>query len=1634
MSRPLDFEALLTTRDFEQGIRNIENQIRNLTQQTERETSQMDSLFRNLATGIGAYFSVQALQGFTQQLINVRGEFQKTEIAFATMLGSQEKAQNLMAEMVDLAAKTPFGLQEISEGAKRLLAFQIPAEEVVDTLTRMGDVAAGLGVPMGQLIHVYGQVKAQGKLMTNDLYQFMNAGIPILSELGSVLGKTEAEVKEMVGQGKIGFSEIQQVIQNMTNEGGLFFNLMEKQSASLSGQIANLQDALDQMFNKIGQANEGLLSNGIQAVTYLVENYQKVGVVLAGLVSTYGAYKTAIITTSALQQAYNKTIMSEIANLSISEKMKLGRAMVTQRQAKASLEEAKAEKASTIAKYEALQTEKASIIAKYKSLQAEVSTLAVKKEKTVALATEKAQLLDNARLQLALANMELSALGSTATARQVSIATKNVEKAQNQVLAAQETAEITRKNALATSQSFYNAKKELETAATEKNIITKNVEAVTTAKTIATKKVETATEIVNTASKNANAIATTRLSASQSLQIALTKIQIGLQKTLNATLLEHPYAFAIGAVVGLIAVLYSLDKSYESVSDKLQKITKSQEENKSQAQEYISILKDESTSILEKAEAYEKLIAIAPETFGNMTKEQIIAMDLKEAHAQLNKELEKGTKISRQKILNETKQELESLLKLKDLNVDDADGKISSRIEELRKGVADIERENKKINEALMSQNASLDEQQKYWQKEEQEIIKVIEAIKKKHPELDIAKAKAGEIPPKIAGIQTAVDGLDFSGLISRLKFVQSQAKNVANALNGAKNTEIQKNKNDYNKADWETQKNNSQKELDELTKKDIGGNKWKELTVKIKEADKALGAYSIREEKVTKAKKPTKAQIDAPIKGSLGALEKELSDLNTKINNKTLINNKELMKSLLAQRENLEKKIKEIKAQMDKNSWQEELSELERQWKVRYQIAKHYGEEIAKTQFPNLKGESYFDEIKNRYEALDKKQSSGSKLSNEEIEQWQKLKEILDNLQGTKDPFTNWKEHLEQTLSGFETFTQKIEYLQTQIENLTPEQKSQGYEAVLREQLANAEKEYQQFYDNFLKEQQTFEEKKITIEKKYADLSAKAKNDAQKNAIEKAKSNELTDLFFEETQKSDQWAKIFTDMNAVASSSLEKFKTILQEKLKDAKGVEEKAKIGEFIKKIDEQLENRRGLDFSKRFKKIKNDIQAFVTAKKAVTEAQKEYNKAVADFGKNSAEAQKKEQELLNAEQKRTDAQAGLNKKLGDLGNKTSKYAKIGVDAVNDIREAFDDLGVSLDNDFGDTLDKLQQSFEGINKTAEGAAQFASGDYVGGTIKMIGGIIKTFSGWFNNDKKKERAIKREKEALDSLKNTYEELSHAIDRVFKAKEYSDQTKLIQNLEQQKIHLQNMIRQEGAKKKSDQGKISDWQNQINQINRSIIDLKDNLVKDVLQTDLSSFATKIGDALVDAFGRGANAAKDLEKVASDVLKNMLKHQLDLMLQKRYSGTLERLFKATGLNDDGTGTFKGISRQDQERFKEEIKNASQIANSFLEGYKEIFAGIGEDNESLKGAIKGMSEQTADVLVGQFNAIRINTGEIMKYSIFNVETLKSSLQVLNQIEENTRNLYQMRKDISDMNSKISSKGNSLRANGID
>lgn len=261
----------------------------------------IDKAFKNIARSIGAVFTIQQASSFIQSIANVRGEFQKLEVSFNTMLQSKSKADALMQQLVHTAAITPFDLQGVANGAKQLLAYGESADNVNDTLIRLGNVAAGLSLPLNDLVYLYGTTMVQGRLFTQDVRQFMGRGIPLVKELAKELGKTEEEINSMVTAGLIGFPEVQKVIENLTSEGGMFFNLMEEQSKTISGQIANLGDAWDMMLNNIGKESEGIISGAISSVASLVENYEQVGKVLATLVGTYGAYKAAVIALNVVQ-------------------------------------------------------------------------------------------------------------------------------------------------------------------------------------------------------------------------------------------------------------------------------------------------------------------------------------------------------------------------------------------------------------------------------------------------------------------------------------------------------------------------------------------------------------------------------------------------------------------------------------------------------------------------------------------------------------------------------------------------------------------------------------------------------------------------------------------------------------------------------------------------------------------------------------------------------------------------------------------------------------------------------------------------------------------------------------------------------------------------------------------------------------------------------------------------------------------------------------------------------------------------------------------------------------------------------------------------------------------------------------
>ena len=308
----LSFVVTVDNSNFVRGMQKVQSSVKEASKRMSDEGVKMESVMANLtkaAAGMGAAFSAKEI---VSQIVTVRGEYQKLDVAFKTMLQSEEQAMSLMQQLTQTAATTPFGLNEVANGAKQLLAYGKNASEVNDTLVKLGDIAAGLSIPLSDLIYLYGTTMTQGRLYTQDLNQFTGRGIPMIKELAKQFGVAESKVKDLVEEGKVGFPEVEKAIDSLTSKGGKFGGLMAEQSKTIAGQISNLQDSIEMMFNEIGKSQEGLISGAIGVAGKLIENYQQVGQTIAELVATYGVYKAALITMTALEKAH-AAVMAQAA-------------------------------------------------------------------------------------------------------------------------------------------------------------------------------------------------------------------------------------------------------------------------------------------------------------------------------------------------------------------------------------------------------------------------------------------------------------------------------------------------------------------------------------------------------------------------------------------------------------------------------------------------------------------------------------------------------------------------------------------------------------------------------------------------------------------------------------------------------------------------------------------------------------------------------------------------------------------------------------------------------------------------------------------------------------------------------------------------------------------------------------------------------------------------------------------------------------------------------------------------------------------------------------------------------------------------------------------------------------------------
>lgn len=243
------------------------------------------------------------LKALGSEMIRVRGEFQSMQTAIETMVG-KDMAGQLIPQIKELAKISPLTMSDMVGAEKMMLGFNIQAEDTIKYLKAISDISMGESSKFNSLTLAFSQMSAAGKLMGQDLNQMINAGFNPLQIISEKTGKSIATLKDEMSKGAVSAEMVQQAFIDATSAGGKFYNMSENASKTINGQLSMMQDALDSVFNELGTKSESVIMDGIQMTTSLIQNYETVGKILAGLVVTYGTYRTAVMLVTAAESKH----------------------------------------------------------------------------------------------------------------------------------------------------------------------------------------------------------------------------------------------------------------------------------------------------------------------------------------------------------------------------------------------------------------------------------------------------------------------------------------------------------------------------------------------------------------------------------------------------------------------------------------------------------------------------------------------------------------------------------------------------------------------------------------------------------------------------------------------------------------------------------------------------------------------------------------------------------------------------------------------------------------------------------------------------------------------------------------------------------------------------------------------------------------------------------------------------------------------------------------------------------------------------------------------------------------------------------------------------------------------------------
>ncbi len=529
--------------------------------------------------------------------------------------------------------------------------------------------------------------------------------------------------------------------------------------------------------------------------------------------------------------------------------------------------------------------------------------------------------------------------------------------------------------------------------------------------------------------------------------------------------------------------------------------------------------------------------------------------------------------------------------------------------------------------------------------------------------------------------------------------------------------------------------------------------------------------------------------------------------------------------------------------------------------------------------------------------------------------------------------------------------------------------------------------------YDEILNQYGGYEQKKTRIQEQYAERRRIAELNGNTKLLEQlatAEQNELSKLQSDLIKNSADWQNLFGNLDELTTSTIKKLIAKI-EGMKATIGVDLNP---QDLKALTDQL-NKARAEVEKR-----NPFTALGAAWKRLKEATKDGK------GLGSDEAKKATKDVASA------VSQSINLVSGTFNAVTAGLQKMGVSMDEETQAILSDLGGIMD----------------------GASQVAQGIATGNPLSVIQGSIGLLSSAFDlfnsRDRKAEKQIKKHQEAIKKLQNAYKQLEWQIDKALGGEVYKNQRAAIKNMQEQQAHLKAAWEAEISKKHTDWGRVDDFKEQYAELGRQIEDMIDEISNDLLQTNAKDFANELGDALVEAFGKGEDAAKAMETTVNSVLKNLVLNQLKKnFLETQLQGALDQLEKDMGYWNGDNFIFDGLSDEEIARFKASVGAATANFNNAMQLYEDLFKEMGLDDtdESLTGAVKGVSEETANILAGQMNAIRINQLDM-------AAIMRQQLQQLNQIAVNTgynKYLSRIERIITILEQNQS--GNTLRSQGL-